>query len=310
MIDPNVPYRIQRIYSSSTEREKAYLKKILEEIADTGDSPTYRNIWLSDYKEIPVDIDTFLCDDYYLGKTNRNGDAIYPYWRKVFRDIFNNGNKYEECFFTGATRIGKSSTAVACTAYMLYKLMCLRDPQQYFGKKDISKFSILFFNLTKDLAKGVAFTEFQSTILSSQWFLDHGSVAGSEKNPYYYPEGGKISIDFGSAASHALGQQVLVGFCLVGSTKIITPQGVKTLTELHDEQMNSTYSYNIESAELESSSCLGVQLTKFVHETIQVELEDGTIIEGTPDHKVLLSDGTYKPLGELSEEDDLMNIQL
>ena len=25
MIDPNVPYRIQRIYSSSTEREKAYL---------------------------------------------------------------------------------------------------------------------------------------------------------------------------------------------------------------------------------------------------------------------------------------------
>ena len=213
MIDPNVPYRIQRIYSSSTEREKAYLKKILEEIADTGDSPTYRDIWLSDYKEIPVDIDTFLCDDYYLGKTNRNGDAIYPYWRKVFRDIFNNGNKYEECFFTGATRIGKSSTAVACTAYMLYKLMCLRDPQQYFGKKDISKFSILFFNLTKDLAKGVAFTEFQSTILSSQWFLDHGSVAGSEKNPYYYPEGGKISIDFGSAAAHALGQQVLVGFC-------------------------------------------------------------------------------------------------
>lgn len=213
MIDPQVPYRIQRIYSSSTEREKAYLKKILEEIAETGDSPTYRDIWLADYKEIPVDIDTFLCDDYYLGKTNRNGEAIYPYWRKVFRDIFHNGNKYEEIFFTGATRIGKSSTAVACTAYMLYKLMCLRDPQQYFGKKDISKFSILFFNLTKDLAKGVAFTEFQSTILSSPWFLDHGQVAGSEKNPYYYPEGGKISIDFGSAAAHALGQQVLVGFC-------------------------------------------------------------------------------------------------
>lgn len=212
MIDPSVPYRIQRIYSSSTEREKAYLKKILEEIADIGDSPTYRDIWLSDYKEIPVDIDTFLCDDYYLGKTNRNGEAIYPYWRKVFRDIFNNGNKYEECFFTGATRIGKSSTAVACTAYMLYKLMCLRDPQQYFGKKDISKFSVLFFNLTKDLAKGVAFTEFQSTILASPWFLDHGKVAGSENNPYYIPEGGKISIDFGSAAAHALGMQTFIGF--------------------------------------------------------------------------------------------------
>ena len=213
MLDSSIPYRIQRIYTSCTDKEKYYLRKILEEISETGDSQTYRDIWLTDYKEIPVDIDTFLCDDYYLGKTNRNGDAIYPYWRKVFRDIFDNGNKYEEVFFTGATRIGKSSTAVACTAYMLYKLMCLRDPQQYFGKKDISKFSILFFNLTKDLAKGVAFAEFQSTILSSPWFLDHGSVGGSDKNPYYIPEGGKISIDFGSAAAHALGQQVLVGFC-------------------------------------------------------------------------------------------------
>lgn len=212
MLDSSIPYRIQRIYTSCTDKEKYYLKKILEEISETGDSQTYRDIWLADYKEIPVDIDTFLCDNYYLGKTNRNGEAIYPFWKEFMRKLFSAGNQYEEVFLTGATRIGKSSTAITCTAYMLYKLMCLRDPQQYFGKKDISVFSILFFNLTKDLASGVAYREFEDTILASPWFLENGKQAGSDKNPYYIPDGGKVVIDYGSDMAHSLGKQCFVGF--------------------------------------------------------------------------------------------------
>ena len=208
MIDELVPYRIKRIYASSSDKEKYYLRKILEEISETGDSQTYRDIWLEDYIEIPVDIDTFLCDDYYLGKSNREGEAVYPFWKDFMRKLFHAGNKYEEVILTGATRIGKSSTAVTCVAHMLYKLMCLRDPQKYFGKKDISVFSILFFNLTKELAAGVAYREFQDLILSSPWFLEHGQKMGSDKNPYYVPNGGKITIDYGSDAAHSLGKQV------------------------------------------------------------------------------------------------------
>lgn len=212
LIDESVPIRIKQLYASAAPREKVYLKTILEEIAATGDSQTYRDIWLEDYIEIPVDIDTFLCDDYYLGRTNRNGEAVYPFWKNFMRKLFHAGNKYEEVFLTGATRIGKSSTAITCTAYMLYRLMCLRDPQAYFGKKDVSVFSILFFNLTKDLAAGVAYREFEDTILASPWFLDHGKRMGSDKNPYYVPDGGKITIDYGSDAAHGLGKQVFVGF--------------------------------------------------------------------------------------------------
>ena len=131
MIDPSIPTRIQKIYNTCNDYEKDVLKRILWEIAEYGDSKTYEDIWLADYKEIPVDIDTFLTDDLYLGRTNRNGQAVYPFWKNTMHEIFDNGNKYEEVFFTGATRIGKSSTAVTCTAYMLYKLMCLKDPQQY-----------------------------------------------------------------------------------------------------------------------------------------------------------------------------------
>ena len=204
--------RIQRIYNSCTESEKYILRNILEEISETGESRTYRDIWLADYKEIPVDIDTFLDNDMYLGGVTRQGTAIYPFWRNAMREIFSAGNQYQEIMLTGATRTGKTSTAITCAAYMLYKLMCLRDPQAFFNKKDVSKFSVLFFNVTKDLAKGVAFREFNDTLKASPWFSNHGKVSRSEKDFYYIPEGGKIDIDYGSSAEHGLGKQVFVGF--------------------------------------------------------------------------------------------------
>lgn len=204
--------RIRGIYSSSTDVEKSYLKKILYELSEFGASETYEKIWLDDFKEIPVTIDKFIESETYLGKTNRCGAAVYPFWRQELRKMFNAGNKYHEWILTGATRIGKSSTAITATAYMLYRLMCLKNPQQFFGKKDISKFSILFFNVTKDLAKGVAFREFNDTLKASPWFNAHGTFSKSDRDFYYIPEGGNIIIDYGSDASHGLGQQVFVGF--------------------------------------------------------------------------------------------------
>lgn len=209
----DIPFRIQQIYNSCSDEEKQYLLQILEELRDVGSSDTYERIWLADYKEIPVSIDTFIESDTYLGRTNRNGAAVYPHWRKVLREIFDAGNQFQEVIFTGATRIGKSSTAITATAYMLYRLMCLKDPQKYFGKKEVSKFSILFFNITKDLARGVAYREFNDTLKESPWFNAHGTFSKSDKNFYYIPEGGKVVIDYGSSGAHALGQQVFVGFC-------------------------------------------------------------------------------------------------
>lgn len=211
-MDQNLPERIAAIYDTCNDEEKKYLIKILQELSEYGTSETYNNLWLEDYKEIPVDIDTFLEDDRYLGRVTRNGQAIYPYWRTAYHDIFDDVNKYTQIILTGATRIGKSSTGITCVAYILYRCMCLRDPQKFFNKKAESKFSILFFNVTKDLAKGVAFREFNDTLRSSPWFNEHGTFSLSERDFYYIPEGGKITIDYGSESSHALGKQVLCGF--------------------------------------------------------------------------------------------------
>lgn len=207
-----LPQRIKNIYKTCAPSEQEYLIKILEELSRSGTSTTYDNLWLQDYIEIPVDLDTFLCDDRYLGRTNQNGNSVYPFWKQSMHDIFDAGNQYNQCVFTGATRIGKTSTAITCSCYMLYKMMCLRDPQRFFNKKDVSKFSIMFFNITKDLAKGVAFREFNDTLKYSPWFCNRGKFSKSERNFYYIPDGNKIDMEFGSEAAHSIGKQIFIAF--------------------------------------------------------------------------------------------------
>lgn len=198
--------RIVKVYDYCTPEEQTVLYTIMQELSEYGYSQTYEDVWLADYKEIPVDKKTFLTDPYYLGNSNNNGASIYPAWMDVMMELEQSGNQYYERVFTGATRTGKTSTAVSDAAYETYRLMCLRNPQEYFGLKAVTRISIFFFNITATLARGVAFKEFNTTLSVSPWFLEHGHFTQSEANPTYVPEGGLIEVTSGSDASHALGK--------------------------------------------------------------------------------------------------------
>ena len=236
MID-DIPQRIQNIYSSCNAEEQAVLRKILEELSLYGESETYKNVWLADYKEIPVSKEEFLTSPQYLGASNNNGASIYPRWLEVMKELEATGNQYYEIVFTGATRTGKTSTAVSDALYQLYRLMCLRDPQTYFGIKSIATISFFFFNITQTLARGVAFREFNSTIASSRWFLEHGHMTASESNPTYVPEGGQIEIAYGSDFSHALGKAT---YCVIFDEVSFAAAGIKDINKAK-ERMKAKY---------------------------------------------------------------------
>ena len=220
--------RIKNVYNTMSAEEKAYLKLILEELSEYGYSNTYNDVWLADYKEIPVDKTTFLTDSKYLGNSNNNGKNIYPVWLETMQELEKAGNQYYEIVFTGATRTGKTSTAVSDAAYALYRLMCLRNPQEYFGLKAVTRISVFFFNITSTLAKGVAFKEFNTTLSVSPWFLEHGHFTQSESNPIYVPEGGLIEVTYGSDASHALGKAT---FCVVFDECNFAAAGIKDVNK-------------------------------------------------------------------------------
>lgn len=229
--------RIKDIFSSVSKDEQQILKQILVELAETGESRTYNDIWLSDYKEIPVSKRRFLTDPQYLGASNNNGQSIYPAWMEVMEELERTGNQYYEIVFTGATRTGKTSTAVSDCAYNLYKLMCLRNPQEYFSLKAVTTIQIFFFNITQTLAKGVAYREFNSTLATSEWFMSHGHMSKSEEYPAYVPEGGLIKISYGSEASHALG---MACFAVVFDECNFAIAGIKDVNKAK-ERMKAKY---------------------------------------------------------------------
>ena len=188
-------------FSKLSPEEQKYVIKIIKEFEQFGDSPTLREVYEMDYEEIPVSIDEFIENDLYIGKSTRNGTSIYPYWRKKYKEIFNESLGYEEIVLTGAIGVGKTRTAVVCLAYILYKIMCLKNPQEYFRFNEGDEITIFFLNITLKLAEGVGFKTLHEFLLNSPWFMARGTVSGRTELRYVPPK--HISIDFGSKAENS-----------------------------------------------------------------------------------------------------------
>ena len=289
--------RIQESYSSCSRIEQQMLKNILQEIVDTGDSYTLEKLWLADFKEVPVSINQFLCDPVYLGESNRNGEAVYPFWKETMNNIFTEGNRYSEIILSGATRIGKSSTAVSIMAYMLYRLMIYRNPHEYFKKKAVSRFTLAFANLTKDLASGVAFHEFQTTLKTSQWFNEHGRFTNSVSNYVYVPEGEAIDIIPASDSAHVLGMQLWacimdeINFSRAGIKDInISKQHMKNLYNTANARITGTFKIGGEVyGKLISSSSKNTD-NDYLSEHIETQLNAGNT------HMYLVDEPQWKVL--------------
>lgn len=286
--------RISSIYNSCFPDEQQVFRAILQEVADKGYSQTLEQIWLKDFTEIPVSIDTFITDSEYLGETNDNGSMVYPFWRKTLGEVFNESKNYSEIIFSGATRIGKTSTAITGMAYMLYRLMIYRDPHTFFRKKKVSKFTVAFANLTKDLASGVGYKEYNTTLKQSEWFNQHGKFTRSESNYCYIPDGDRIEIIPASDSAHLLGKQL---WCLVGDTGVLTTKGVRSISSLADTDF-MVRSYDPERRKTVNCSARAI-LTKYVTSTVQVTFNDGSIVEATPEHRLMIVTGKYKQVSDL-----------
>lgn len=160
------------------------------------------NIIYKDYDEIPVSIDEFIENPKYFGSTLDQGRALYPKWRQHLRNIFKDPYKYSEVVFTGAIGIGKSTVAVVMAGYMLYCLMCLKDPHKFFNiGATQGNIVFLFFNTTMTKAHKTALGNLYGHLLKSPWFMEHGHEAG-DRYKTYIPNR-NISFEIGSEEQHA-----------------------------------------------------------------------------------------------------------
>ncbi len=213
---------LNRIFEISEEEfkllskeEREFVLKILEEFKEFGESKTLNDLYHRDYEEIPVDITTFLHNRKYLGNALYDPDGrftLFPYWEDKLREIFptNTTTRYNTLVFTGAIGLGKSTIAVICLLYMLYRLLCLKDPYLYYGMQPIDKISISLMNITLDNAKGVALDKMNQMILSSSWFMSHGAMSGTA-NLKYTPDK-HIELITASSNNQVIGRAIFANF--------------------------------------------------------------------------------------------------
>lgn len=208
-------------FEGLTPEEKALALEILKQYSQEGKSDILEDLQYSDFEEVPVDIMTFISEDRYLGRglyivdefTGERKCTVFPYWLEKLKEIFpdNLTTRYNTIVLTGSIGLGKSFIAVICQLYLLYRMMCLKDPYTYYGLQPIDKITFSMLNVTLEAAQGVGWDKMQQLLQSSDWFMSKGNLNASRTNPQWQPPKG-IELVFGSSNRHVVGRALFSNF--------------------------------------------------------------------------------------------------
>jgi hypothetical protein len=204
------------ILSRLSPKERELALSILEQYSKTGESDIFKGLLDEDYRETPVDIITFILDNRYLGKAWHDSDGkvkLYDYWNNKVKELLPDAytTAVNNLIISGARGLGKSEIAVAVMAYLMYRVMCMKNPQQHFRLKPTEKICFAFMNITKILAEEIGISKFQHTIQMSPWFMEKGSMSQRNNEPYWMPPE-PVDIIIGSQSSHVIGQPIFAAF--------------------------------------------------------------------------------------------------
>jgi len=99
--------------------------------------------------------------------------------------------------------------------------------------------------------------------------------------------------------------------CLVGETTIITDNGDVSIEEIIEKGIENykVISYNLEKEKLEWVDIEAGDLTRPDTDIIELELNNGTIIQLTPDHPVYTENRGYVEAAKLDENDIILTIE-
>ncbi|MFA5396895.1 MAG: HNH endonuclease [Methanogenium sp.] len=253
------------------------------------------------FKENPANINTLISSDQFFGSLTENGKTIYKVWKDELTQVMAEDIKYL-VVLTGAIGVGKTSAAVLGIAAVMNKILCLKNPWQFFKKTAGGRMSIVFFNLTKSLSESKAYGTLQSYLVASPWFRKHGVVKGTVPNQW-------LDIPL---FSYALASPNARGFgCLSADTKISLLDGreltiPEIIKEREEGKQHWVYSYDIEKRKVVSGKVANALKTKLNTKTVKVKLDNDQFIVCTPDHPFLLRNGEYKEAQNLSFGDSLM----
>jgi len=136
------------------------------------------------FEEKPVDVKTFVEGDAYLGQPPLSDiqydivEAMSQIYKK--EDVVTLMGSFGETYYKKYTKneiilqlgkgSGKDFTSTVAVAYIVYKLLCLKDPARYYGKPSGDAIDIINIAINAQQAKNVFFKGFKTKIENSPWF--------------------------------------------------------------------------------------------------------------------------------------------
>jgi hypothetical protein len=139
----------------------------------------------SNFDEMPVDAKTFVEGEDYLGQPQLSEIQydIVEAMSQIYRledliDIMGEteGTRYYKKYTKNEVILqlgkgsGKDFTSTVACAYIVYKLLCLKDPARYFGKPAGDAIDIINVAINAQQAKNVFFKGFKNKVERSPWF--------------------------------------------------------------------------------------------------------------------------------------------
>jgi hypothetical protein len=197
--------KVSKLIVNLTDEERQWVFQMLREHMKNGRSATLNKMYSIDYHRKPVDIETFLKDEFYLGKSC---EGIYPVWLEEIKHVFEPGSNTFEWIFTGAIRAGKTWVAAAALTYKLYLLSCMKSPQTSLGLGDPNTaiyFGIFSVRLTE--AEETAFDYMKQFVDTSPYFRKY--FPRNKKINYQLQFPHRIRVNYGSKELHALGRAMI-----------------------------------------------------------------------------------------------------
>lgn len=130
----------------------------------------------SPYEEEPVDIKTFITSPKYLNASN----YVYPVVQQDLEGIF--AGNYTEAVLLEGIGSGKSFFAGLAVTYMVYRTLCLKDPQSYYPSLSPgSKITFMNMSTSATQAKKIVFGRIASMVRNCPWFQERGYLPDPKK---------------------------------------------------------------------------------------------------------------------------------
>lgn len=130
--------------------------------------------WLKDnpeFEEQPASIEEFLGPD-YLNIASGVRAGVLQALIGIFGETANGHSiaRVQQAMFTGAIGIGKTTLASIALPYMCHWVLCLRNPQTFFGLLPGSRIAFMQMSTSEDQAREVLFGDIFARITYSPWF--------------------------------------------------------------------------------------------------------------------------------------------